>query len=510
MTTDTSPVPSHADDLQTRLIQATLGLLILIAPLFHGGHPPLALMLLQWLGLILIGLSLWSDEPGTLNTMDLILLPLLYLVPWPAWIIDQLPGREPYQAALATLGVQDQAGPISLHPFATESAWLTTLIPIGVYLATRTLPERAAQRLVYVLFTVAVIQVLIALFQSIDATSGAAPAITELVPRAAGGAGSYTNRNHLAGLLEMVLPLTLALVLFHFGQNPHQGRPPRGWRKRLAATLQGADRSSLIFVVLAIAYIVGIVLTRSRSGIALTMLGLILTAILFARTLGRRDAFGLVGRLTTLAIGFTLALGLAPILDRFAVGDMVADARWPLATATFSGAGRRLPLGTGPGTYPDAFPVDQPLALGQFFINRAHNDYLEALYETGLWAPLLILLFLGLYGRQWTRLVTAGDWSRFRCLQIGAGVGLALILGHSLTDYNLHTPANLAYFAFLAGLFFAPPGHLPVGHRRHRHARRTGNLHDPARPAAQPTPDRRAAGPRTRNPFDRDQPGSTE
>jgi hypothetical protein len=434
----------------------------------------------------------------------LLLLPLLYLIPWPAWIIDRLPGREPYQAALAALGAQDQAGPISLHPFATEAAWLTTLIPIGVYLATRTLPEQATQRLVYVLFTVAVIQVLIALFQSIHTTSGAATTINELVPRAAGGAGSYTNRNHLAGLLEMVLPLALALFLFHFGHGQQQRRPPRGWRKRLAAMLQAADRSSLIFVVLAVLYVLGLVLTRSRSGIALTMLGLILIAILFARTLGRRDALGLMGRLTTLAVGFALALGLAPILDRFAVSDMATDARWPVATATFSGAGRLLPLGSGPGTYPDAFPVDQPVVLGHYFINRAHNDYLEALYETGLWAPLLLVLFLGLYGRQWTRLVTAGEWSRFRSLQIGAGVGLALILGHSLTDYNLHTPANLAYFAFLAGLFFAPPGHLPIGHRRQRRERRTGTLNDSA-----PLTERPAAGRRARNPFDSEPPETT-
>ncbi len=71
-----------------------------------------------------------------------------------------------------------------------------------------------------------------------------------------------------------------------------------------------------------------------RSGIAMAMLGLILVAIVFSRHLGGGGSFGLMGRLIILVIGFTLALGLAPVLDRFAWGDMEGDARWRVAGAT--------------------------------------------------------------------------------------------------------------------------------------------------------------------------------
>lgn len=512
----TSGTRSHHDpspDLRSRLVLGGLAILILVAPLFTGGLDPLPRLLLEWLGLGLIGLVLWRPEPGRFSAAELVLLgaifliPLLYLIPWPVWMDAYLPGREPDQNAIVTVTGQGlgAAHPLSLHPFATESAWLTTLIPLGVYLGTRSLGENRAMQLVYLLFAVALVQVLIAIFQFASATSGVAYGPAELVPRGGFAAGTYSNRNHLAGMLEMVFPLALALFLYHFGRTPYHDRTPRGWRKKVIATLQAGGRPSLAFVLLAILFVVGIVATRSRSGIALAMLGLCLTVILFTRNLGGRTALGLVGRLSILAIGFAGALGLAPVLDRFATSDMAADARWPLATATFHGAGRRLPLGSGPGTYPDAFPVDQPIELGHYFINHAHNDYLEALYEIGIWAPLLLLAFLGLYARQWSRLTTPDEWSIYRCLQVGAGVGLFLILGHSLTDYNLHTPANLAYFALLAGLFFDPPGRLPVSHHRPRRERRTRTMREPTGAPTAPDPgitEPPAPGQRARNPFD--------
>ena len=513
LTSDIDSYKGPVSDLRPRLILGGLAILVLTAPLFTGGLNPLPRLLLEWLGLGLIGLALWRPEPGRFSAAELallgavFLLPLLYLIPWPAWMGAFMPGREPYQSAIATVtgpGLE-AARPLSLHPFATESAWITTLIPLGVYLGTRSLAEDRAMHLVYLLFAVALIQVLIALFQFATATSGVEYGPAELIPHGGSGAGTYSNRNHLAGLLEMVFPLALALFLFHFGRAPHHDRRPRGWRKQALAALQAGGRPSLVFVLLAMLFVVGIVVTRSRSGIAMAMLGLCVTAILFARNLGGRASLGLVGRLSILAIGFAVALGLAPVLDRFATSDMAADARWPLATATFDGAGRRLPLGSGPGTYPDAFPVDQPVALGQYFINHAHNDYLEALYELGLWAPLLLLAFLGLYARQWSRLATTDEWSVFRCLQVGAGVGLLLMLGHSLTDYNLHTPANLAGFALLAGLFFSPPGRQPVAYHRTRHERRTRRMDETAGAPIPPDPLFTAQpdqGQRARNPFD--------
>jgi len=117
-----------------------------------------------------------------------------------------------------------------------------------------------------------------------------------------------------------------------------------------------------------------------------------------------------------------------------------------------------LPIGSGPGNYPDIFPAFQTLELGSWFINHAHNDYLEWLFEGGVLFVALILLLLVLYVRQWTRVWSGNEWSRFQFVQVAAGIGLLLLLLHSLSDFNLHIPANITYFSFLAGVFFSAPG----------------------------------------------------
>lgn len=487
-TTASLEYPIHQGHYGGKALTIMPAILIVAAPFFNAGLEPLHAMLMQWLGLVLIGLVLWRPARGPALALTevlllgaLFLVPLLYLIPWPTSLLALLPGRGVYDQALATAAPALAAVPraLSLHPFATEATWLMTLIPIGVYLASRTLDEQRLIQLTHLLFGVALFQVLIGLFQFATATSGVEYALAEWAPRGGSASGTYRNRNHLAGLLEMVFPLALGLFLYHFGRGPTKLLRTRDWREKTIAVLRAGGRSSLAYGLLGVVFVVGIVITRSRTGIGMAMLGLLLVAVLFSRHIGGGSAsVGLMGRILTLTIGIALALGLAPVLDRFAVSDMERDARWPMASATFDGAGALLPLGSGPGTFPDAFPIDQPLSLGEYFINHAHNDYLEAFYEFGVWAPVLCALFIVFFVQHWPRLLAGAEWSRFRCLQLGAGVGIILILGHSLTDYNLHTPANLAYFAFLAGIFFSPPGRLPLIHRKHRHDRRTRRMRE--------------------------------
>jgi hypothetical protein len=82
-------------------------------------------------------------------------------------------------------------------------------------------------------------------------------------------------------------------------------------------------------------------------------------------------------------------------------------------------------------------------------------------------------------------------------VQVGAGIGLLMMLLHSFVDYNLRMPANMVFFAFLAGIFFTAPEADAEGTHRRRGGRRTHKLHDPlssASPApiftpAKPPPD---------------------
>lgn len=475
--------------------------ILVFAPLFRSGQPALAQLVLQLLAVALLGLSLRARQnlpvsrPEMVAAISLLLMPLVFLIPLPSGLVDWLPGRDIYASIQAQLGIEAGVRRLSVLPHETESAWLLALIPIAVFFGVRSLDFRGLRRLLWVLFAIAAGQAILGLMQYGGQSDllylGMEPAYRTAV-------GTYTNRNHLAGLLVMVLPIALALLIYSVGRHGHRQTQ---WRKRMAffGTLRG--HTAIGYGALALLFITAIVFTRSRAGIALAMLGILLATLAYSRRIGGNNVYGLVGTVVAIAIGVGLVIGLAPVLDRFSVSDTVENARWTVFSATLTGIGHFFPLGSGPGTYPEVFNAFQPLELGRWFVNRAHNDYLEWLFDGGAFAAVLILFLLGLYLRQWTKVWTSEAWSQLRFIQVGAGIGILLILGHSLVDYNLHTPANIVYAALLAGIFFADSalGGEATGARRRTRGRSPARQ-DVPRPAS-PTAAPGVPPEQIRNPF---------
>jgi O-antigen ligase len=258
-----------------------------------------------------------------------------------------------------------------------------------------------------------------------------------------------------------------------------------------------------LYGVIAVLLLVGLIFTRSRGGISLGILGVLLSTVVFGRRIGGDNLYGPMGSIVAFALGIGIAIGLGQVLDRFSVAAAVSDARWTILSSTLEGIGTFAPIGSGPGNYPDVYPAFQPAVLGRWFINHAHNDYAEWLFEGGLLAAALVLLFLALYARQWGRVWTRGSWPRFRFAQVGAGIGILLLGLHSLIDYNLHIPANVVYFAFMAGVFFSDPAAETKTTGRRRRPRRTPNLEDTAEVTAVPVGTAAAQSPpgQIKNPF---------
>ena len=129
-------------------------------------------------------------------------------------------------------------------------------------------------------------------------------------------------------------------------------------------------------------------------------------------------------------------------------------------------------MGSGIGTFARAYPQFQPHELGGFSIHNVHNDYLEALFEGGIFTLLLMLSGTWILLRQWPRLLRQGSrgarWGNFRFIQAGAGIGVSLMLLHSLVDFNLHIPANAIFFSFLAAVFLKEYSEEEGGRRRRR------------------------------------------
>jgi O-antigen ligase len=88
-----------------------------------------------------------------------------------------------------------------------------------------------------------------------------------------------------------------------------------------------------------------------------------------------------------------------------------------------------------------------------FTQNHAHNDYLQWVLEGGLLMGMLITFGLYRYFSHWRVVWISGQWGGFRYIQVGAGIGVFLVLLHSVLDFALHKPANNIYFAFFMAIF---------------------------------------------------------
>ena len=495
MTASTRPVSS-----ETGLVFFAVPLLaavLLFAPLIKGGNRPVPLLLLELAALVLFALmamqpfkSVWPVFTHHLPKLLLaaiggvLFLPLVQLIPLPESLWTMLGGRDFYAAALAAIGNESAFRPISLVPAATEAAWLALLPPVAVFLTTVALPGSKLKTLAYLFIGMAVVQAIIGLGQFGTGSVTVFGPLGGLYSNS--GIGTYANRDHLAGLLEMALPITLALLMANIqrGAKAPRKHHHKGLRQRISQHLSQYflhgfkfNRAALLAAA-GIAILLGLVFTRSRTGLALGMLSILLCALLFARRIGGERSTSMVSIFSVIGLALAIEIGLAPVLERFTDQSIADDGRWAIFSGTLAGIGEFFPIGSGIGAFPEVYRRFQPGDISMF-VNHAHNDYLEWLFEGGLIAAVLILVFLVCYIRRWPQVLKSEHWSHFHFIQLAAGISVLLLGLHGLVDFNLHIPANAIYFAFLAGVFF---------HREEIAAAETHKAEKPRMPEPQPRP----------------------
>ncbi len=450
-----------------------LSTLLVFAPLISGGDYPLPLMVMELMALPLLASLLW--QPSFLKHLPrpflfalglLVLFPALQLLPMPEAIWQNLPGREVYHAAIAGFGSGATGWrPVSLVPAITETTWLAMLPPLAVLLVTIGLQEQSLKRVVYVFLGMAAFQAVLALVQF----GGGSQTAFRLNPGDIGlVVGTYVNRNHLAGLLEMALPIALGLLAARVGQGGGSARyAGRNWLRRISGFITRLPKpnQTMLFSSLFIAIMLGLIFSRSRSGIMMGMIGILLSAILYGRHLGGARSKSLATVFAVIGLALAAIIGLAPVMERFSAEDALSDARWSIYSTSMKALWEFFPFGSGLGTFPGVYWRFEPESIGQF-VNHAHNDYIEFVLEGGLPALVVIIMFVVMYAMRWPSLLRGSHWGTLAFMQVGAGIGLFVMALHSLTDFNLHIPANAIYFALLAGVFF---------HRNEHHGRAPRN-----------------------------------
>ncbi|MGA8617146.1 MAG: O-antigen ligase family protein [Candidatus Sulfotelmatobacter sp.] len=260
--------------------------------------------------------------------------------------------------------------------------------------------------------------------------------------------GPYVNHNHYAGLMEMLVPIPLVLSL-----------------TRLAST------KTRDLAAVAAAIMVGtIFLSGSRGGMLAIVTELVILAVLLAKQKrGVRTAIGL-GLFLVTVIGLLTWIGGSELGRRIAsVGpshsELPSDIRSYINRDGFRMFLQKPVLGWGLGTFPVVYPQFRTFYTN-FFVNEAHNDYLQLLVETGLLGFATMSWFLAsLYLRAVKKIK---NWS----VEISGAVTLACLLGlsgilvHSALDFNLHIPANAALFYVLCTIAASEPFVQPARKRR--------------------------------------------
>jgi O-antigen ligase len=111
-------------------------------------------------------------------------------------------------------------------------------------------------------------------------------------------------------------------------------------------------------------------------------------------------------------------------------------------------------IGTGLGTLEMVFPPYDSLYDGKV-VDHAHNDYLEALAETGVVGGLCCAWFLGVVLLHSLKGLAELGSSFGSALNLSGLIACSGVLVHSLVDFNLHIPANALLFFVSAHLAVA-------------------------------------------------------
>jgi O-antigen ligase len=254
--------------------------------------------------------------------------------------------------------------------------------------------------------------------------------------------GPYVNRDHFAGLMEMLIPVGAL-----YGAGYHRRFSLQAWLLPISA------------VMLAFA---SLLLTGSRGG--LLALSAEVAIFTFAFRRATVDSWRQGRRLVMVAaIALLAGLMLFAYVDPGSAAERWGVVAHPQSWGQWIGSRETMArdalrmwrdhplLGVGLGNLETAYPRYQTYASDDW-VDHAHNDYAEAFAETGLIGALLILFALALF----LRLAFRDGWRAFGSLasriRLGAAIACCGMLVHSLGDFNLHIPANAAWFACLAGI----------------------------------------------------------
>ncbi|MGD0235659.1 MAG: O-antigen ligase family protein [Syntrophorhabdales bacterium] len=373
----------------------------------------------------------FTDEPQSkgffISGAIIIAYGLLQLVPMP---LRWLGAIHPALLQLVSMqGAPANLHPVSVYSFATEMELSRLTIYLMIFLMAAFGP-RTHEQVHSMLRMLAIFGFFLALFAVTQKATwnGKLYWVRELSYNRGNPLGPFVNKNHFAGWMCMVAPLSFGIGLMS-----------RSMSRRIR------------YIFFAVVMAITIFFSLSRGGIISFLLGTIILALTVVWGVSSKKSLIPVLSFVVALLGYLIYLGVSPIVQRFVQSGMSSHERLLVWSASMT-AFRDFPVfGTGLGTFQHIFPMYKPDGITMFY-QHAHNDYVEILLELGISGAFLMLVFLGLAGKH----ILYVRWrGRERYLKAAFVASLVSIAVFSLFDFNLHIPSNAILLSFILGLAVA-------------------------------------------------------
>ena len=252
--------------------------------------------------------------------------------------------------------------------------------------------------------------------------------------------GPYVNHNHYAGLMEMLVPIPLVISLSRIAADKARIAAGVAAAIMVGTIFLSASRGGMLSVFAELA-VMGLILLRQKRSLRIAVAASTFVVVLFSLLvwLGGKELTHTVGS-----------------ISREAREEISGGVRLSIAKDGIRMFTRRPVLGWGFGTFPVVYPQFRSFYTN-FFVNEAHNDYVQLLAEMGLAGFVIMLWFLLGVFRHARRKVAKWTTDTSGAAAVACTLGIIGILFHSLVDFNLQIPANAALFYVFCSIAAAPP-----------------------------------------------------
>jgi O-antigen ligase len=445
-----------------------MALLYFTAIFFGGAHIwAQSILIVAVLALILAGPWVWlfrkvkSSPHQILIIFDPIsLVGILFLI-WVALQLIPLSQKylqtlSPYTNAIWESTVPlggEPPFPISLYPYITLNSLLFALAILLFYLLALYGIKRRNQ-IHIVIYGLLILGTLISLYALLQLATAQEYILwweNTLNPKVA--TGTFIDRNHLAGFLSMLICLGIGYIWALGKEEGHRFRGKRSLHIRIEEWAKSIGVRRIILLLSVALMMAALLATASRGGALSLLAGLIfMVGLILARFIKYRNAYILILVLSAVCM-YVSYVAIERVMERFQHFKPDFLQRMAIAQQTYE-MGKDFPhTGTGLGTFEFVFPMYQK-SNADALLDYAHNDWVQLFAETG-WVGILMIGggFIWLMGSSialWRR--------RYDPFSVGIGLGglgaVVCIAIHSLSEFNLHLPANDLLLALILALLY--------------------------------------------------------